>query len=127
MYFSATIFSLLGFTSPILTSLTVAATNFVCTLVALFIVDRVGRRAILLQSIPVMITGLVLCSVSVRLPRIYFTLTRNAVVLEPFLQGLLIMAFTPGGMWQSPVTQMHEWRLTRKLPSIIFSAFQRRM
>ncbi|KAL8942851.1 MAG: hypothetical protein Q9211_001214 [Gyalolechia sp. 1 TL-2023] len=64
MYFSATIFSLLGFTSPILTSLWVAMTNFVCTLVALIITDRVGRRAILLRSMPVMIFGLVLCSVS---------------------------------------------------------------
>ncbi|KAL8854683.1 MAG: hypothetical protein Q9221_000465 [Calogaya cf. arnoldii] len=64
MYFSATIFSLLGFTSPILTSLSVAVTNFVCTLVALLIIDRIGRRAILLHSIPVMIAGLVLCSVS---------------------------------------------------------------
>lgn len=64
MYFSATIFSLLGFTSPILTSLWVAVTNFICTLIALVIIDRVGRRAILLRSIPVMIFGLVLCSVS---------------------------------------------------------------
>lgn len=64
MYFSATIFSLLGFTSPILTSVWVAITNFVCTLVALVIIDRVGRRAILLRSVPVMIFGLLLCSVS---------------------------------------------------------------
>lgn len=64
MYFSATIFSLLGFTSPILTSLSVAVTNFICTLVALLIIDRVGRRAILLRSIPVMIAGLVMCSIS---------------------------------------------------------------
>lgn len=64
MYFSATIFSLLGFTSPILTSLWVAVTNFVCTLLALLIIDRVGRRAILLRSIPVMIGGLLLCSIS---------------------------------------------------------------
>ncbi|KAL8831787.1 MAG: hypothetical protein Q9170_005144 [Blastenia crenularia] len=64
MYFSATIFSLLGFTSPILTSLWVAVTNFICTLIALVIIDRVGRRAILLRSIPVMIFGLLLCSTS---------------------------------------------------------------
>lgn len=64
MYFSATIFSLLGFTSPILTSIWVAITNFVCTLIALVIIDRVGRRAILLHSVPVMIFGLVLCSIS---------------------------------------------------------------
>ncbi|KAL8694759.1 MAG: hypothetical protein Q9218_000685 [Villophora microphyllina] len=67
MYFSATIFSLLGFTSPILTSLSVALTNFACTLIALLIIDRVGRRAILLRSIPVMIFGLVLCSISYHL------------------------------------------------------------
>ncbi|KAL9601321.1 MAG: hypothetical protein Q9219_002616 [cf. Caloplaca sp. 3 TL-2023] len=67
MYFSATIFSLLGFTSPILTSLWVAVTNFACTLIALVIIDRAGRRAILLRSIPVMIFGLVLCSVSYHL------------------------------------------------------------
>ncbi|KAI4132034.1 MAG: hypothetical protein LQ341_006310 [Variospora aurantia] len=64
MYFSATIFSWLGFASPILTSLSVAVTNFVCTLFALLIIDHAGRRAILLGSIPVMIGGLVLCSVS---------------------------------------------------------------
>ena len=64
MYFSATIFSLLGFTSPILTSVSVALTNFICTLIALILIDRVGRRAILLHTIPVMIAGLLLCSIS---------------------------------------------------------------
>lgn len=64
MYFSATIFSHLGFGSPTLTSLTIAVTNFVCTLVALVIIDRVGRRRIILCSIPVMAAGLLLCSIS---------------------------------------------------------------
>lgn len=58
MYFSATIFLLLGFTSPTLTSLSVAMTNFVFTGVAVLIIDRVGRRRILLYSIPFMISGL---------------------------------------------------------------------
>ena len=64
MYFSATIFSLLGFYSPTLTSLSIAVTNFVCTLLALIIIDHVGRRRILLFSIPVMVLGLGLCSVA---------------------------------------------------------------
>lgn len=64
MYFSATIFSLLGFSSPTLTSLSIAVTNFVCTLIALLIIDRVGRRRIVLLSIPVMVTGLIACSVA---------------------------------------------------------------
>ncbi len=64
MYFSATIFSLLGFYSPTLTSLSIAVTNFVCTLIALLIIDTVGRRRILLLSIPVMVIGLLACSIA---------------------------------------------------------------
>lgn len=64
MYFSASIFSLLEFYSPTLTSLSIALTNFVCTLLALMIIDHVGRRRILLLSIPVMILGLIVCSVA---------------------------------------------------------------
>ncbi|KAI1179750.1 putative MFS myo-inositol transporter [Nemania sp. FL0916] len=58
MYFSATIFLMLGFTVPTLTSLTVAATNFVFTVAALLLIDRIGRRRILLYSIPFMALGL---------------------------------------------------------------------
>lgn len=60
MYFSATIFTLVGFQSPTLTSLTVAITNFVFTLVALTLIDRIGRRRILLYSLPFMILGLLM-------------------------------------------------------------------
>lgn len=62
MYFSATIFTLLGFPIPTLTSLVVAITNFAFTLVALVLIDRVGRRRILLWSIPFMIAGLLLAA-----------------------------------------------------------------
>lgn len=60
MYFSATIFTIVGFESPTLTSLTVAVTNFLFTLVALGLIDRIGRRRILLYSIPFMVVGLLL-------------------------------------------------------------------
>ena len=60
MYFSATIFTLVGFQSPTLTSLTVAVTNFIFTLVALTLIDRIGRRRILLYSLPFMILGLLM-------------------------------------------------------------------
>ena len=62
MYFSATIFTLLGFASPTLTSLSVALTNFLFTCLALVLIDRMGRRRTLLYSIPVMTLGLLLCS-----------------------------------------------------------------
>jgi SP family myo-inositol transporter-like MFS transporter 13 len=63
MYFSATIFTLLGFSSPTLTSLSVAMTNFIMTCAALLLIDRVGRRRILLASIPIMALGLLICSI----------------------------------------------------------------
>lgn len=64
MYFSASIFAMMGFDSPTLTSLSIAVTNFAFTLVAFHCIDRIGRRRILLLSIPFMIVGLAMCSVS---------------------------------------------------------------
>ncbi|KAL3473756.1 general substrate transporter [Aspergillus californicus] len=72
MYFSATIFSLLSFSSPTLTSLSVAVTNFLFTLLAFAYIDKVGRRRILLYSIPVMVISLFACALtfnSVTLPK----------------------------------------------------------
>lgn len=60
MYFSATIFTVIGFQSPTLTSMVVAVTNFLGTVAALGLVDRIGRRRVLLYSIPFMIVGLLL-------------------------------------------------------------------
>ncbi|KAF7595415.1 hypothetical protein BBP40_006035 [Aspergillus hancockii] len=64
MYFSATIFSILSFSSPTLTSLSVAVTNFVFTLLAFAYIDRIGRRCILLYSIPIMIISLIVCALA---------------------------------------------------------------
>ncbi|KAF8454411.1 general substrate transporter [Terfezia claveryi] len=60
MYFSATIFSLLNFTNPTATSMLIASTNLLFTLIAFTLIDRIGRRRILLLSIPGMIIGLLL-------------------------------------------------------------------
>ncbi|GAB7361560.1 hypothetical protein MBLNU230_g1612t1 [Neophaeotheca triangularis] len=62
MYFSATIFSLLGYHKPIATSLTIAGTNFLSTLAAFTYIDRAGRRNMLLRSIPLMILGLLIAA-----------------------------------------------------------------
>lgn len=62
MYFSATIFQRLQFSSPTLTSLSVAGTNFVFTIAAFHLIDRIGRRRILLLTIPVMVLALLLCA-----------------------------------------------------------------
>jgi MFS transporter, SP family, solute carrier family 2 (myo-inositol transporter), member 13 len=62
MYFSATIFSLLQFSSPTLTSLSIAVSNFGATIAAFYLIDRIGRRRILLYTIPGMVTALLLCA-----------------------------------------------------------------
>lgn len=62
MYFSASIFSLLGFSSPTLTSMSIASSNFLFTLAAFYLIDRVGRRRMLLYTIPMMAIALLLCA-----------------------------------------------------------------
>lgn len=64
MYFSATIFETIGFDNATAVSIIVAAANFVFTGVALCIIDRVGRRRILLFAIPGMCVSLVVCAVA---------------------------------------------------------------
>ncbi|KAI0149569.1 general substrate transporter [Xylariaceae sp. FL1272] len=62
MYYSATIFKLVGFRSPTMASLLIAVINFIFTVTSLRLIDRVGRRRMLLISIPFMITGLLLAA-----------------------------------------------------------------
>lgn len=64
MYYSATIFSLVGFKNPTATAMVVAGTNMVFTALAFTLIDRIGRRRILLWSIPGMIVGLLLCALA---------------------------------------------------------------
>ncbi|CCF34700.1 hypothetical protein CH063_06637 [Colletotrichum higginsianum] len=63
MYFSATIFKMVGFGSPTLTAMSVAVTNFLFTVAALCLIDRIGRRKILLYSLPFMVAGLMLAAI----------------------------------------------------------------
>ena len=62
MYFSATIFETLQFSSPTLVSMSIAITNFLGTVAAFNLIDRVGRRRILLVTIPFMVAALLLCA-----------------------------------------------------------------
>ncbi|KAH8695700.1 general substrate transporter [Phaeosphaeriaceae sp. PMI808] len=79
MYFSATIFRLVGFSSPTLTSLSIALTNFFFTLIAFHSIDRIGRRRILLCSLPIMILGLLLSSIAF----LYINLPTDQKVSSP--------------------------------------------
>ncbi len=112
MYFSATIFALVGFNAPILASLSIAVTNFLLTSVAFFVIDRVGRRRILLLSIPVMIAGLVLCALAfnfIHLPTPHDAIegnaeTSNGATFWAFIILLSIIVYVCGyGVGMGPV------------------------
>lgn len=64
MYFSATIFKTVGFKDSTAVSIIVAATNLIFTIVAFFIIDRVGRRRLILISLYGMLAFLVLNSIA---------------------------------------------------------------
>lgn len=55
MYYSATLFGLVGFDKPVAVSIVVGATNFLFTLLNMFIIDRAGRRRILLITVAGMV------------------------------------------------------------------------
>ncbi|KAF9358565.1 myo-inositol transporter [Mortierella sp. AD094] len=67
MYYSATILKMAGFPnakSATLFSLLIAATNMIMTIIAIKIIDRIGRRRILLVTIVGMILGLIVLGVA---------------------------------------------------------------
>ncbi|RYO81935.1 hypothetical protein DL764_009689 [Monosporascus ibericus] len=64
MYYSATLFGLVGFTNPTAVSITVGATNFLFTLVNLVIIDKAGRRLILLVTVIGMSLSMALTAVA---------------------------------------------------------------
>ncbi|CAK9435435.1 uncharacterized protein LODBEIA_P01620 [Lodderomyces beijingensis] len=73
MYFSATIFETIGFKNPTAVSIIISATNFVFTGIALCIIDKVGRRRILLVGMPCMCASLVVCAVAFHFLNIDFS------------------------------------------------------
>ncbi|KAI5781527.1 myo-inositol transporter [Geopyxis carbonaria] len=64
MYYSATLFAMVGFNNPAAVGLVVAGTNFIFTGVSLQCIDRVGRRRIMVWTIWGMVVGLTLCAVA---------------------------------------------------------------
>ncbi|OWB75009.1 hypothetical protein B5S31_g4854 [[Candida] boidinii] len=64
MYFSATIFKMVKYDNATGVSCIVAGTNFLFTIIALLIIDRIGRRKILLISLPLLFLSQILCAVA---------------------------------------------------------------
>jgi SP family myo-inositol transporter-like MFS transporter 13 len=64
MYYSSTLFALVGFANPVAVGTIIAATNFFFTWVNLMVVDRFGRRRILLATMWGMALFLALAAVA---------------------------------------------------------------
>lgn len=87
MYFSTTIFETIGFHNATAVSIIIAATNFVFTGVALLIIDKVGRRRILLFAIPGMCISLVVCAIAFHYLGIKFGSGSSVIVLKTGITG----------------------------------------
>lgn len=64
MYYSGTLFALVGFDDPIAVGIVVAGVNFIMTWVNMLIVDPVGRRRIMLCTVWAMSAGLVAIAIA---------------------------------------------------------------
>lgn len=63
MYYSPLLFSLVGFSNPVAVGTVIAGTNFIFTFVNLMLVDRIGRRRVLLCTVQFMGLALVVAAI----------------------------------------------------------------
>ncbi|KIL94307.1 hypothetical protein FAVG1_02870 [Fusarium avenaceum] len=64
MYYSATLFSLVGFNKPTAVAIVVGATNFLFTFVNLVVIDKAGRRIILIVTVLGMSVSMVIAAIA---------------------------------------------------------------
>ncbi|KAJ9400982.1 hypothetical protein DTO282F9_1930 [Paecilomyces variotii] len=64
MYYSGTLFGLVGFNNPVAVGIVVAGVNFIMTWVNMVIVDRVGRRRIMLCTVWAMSASLIAIAIA---------------------------------------------------------------
>ncbi len=64
MYYSATLFAIVGFSNPVAVGLVVAGTNFIMTWINMMVVDGLGRRRLLLLTAWGMSAGLLAVAVA---------------------------------------------------------------
>lgn len=97
MYYSSTLFALVGFSNPVAVGTVIAATNFIFTWVNLMLVDRIGRRRILLCTMWGMSLALVCAAVCFHWIPINHDLTlKTTVVGAPAYLVLVCMVIYVG-------------------------------
>jgi SP family myo-inositol transporter-like MFS transporter 13 len=76
MYYSATLFAIVGFENATAVAITVSGTNFIFSIVNLVLVDRFGRRAILLVTV----LGMSICMMIAAVSFHYIPINHDLVV-----------------------------------------------
>ncbi|KAB2573771.1 Myo-inositol transporter 1 [Lasiodiplodia theobromae] len=76
MYYSGTLFGLVGFNKPVAVSIVVGATNFIFSLVCITLLDRFGRRIVVLVTCMGMCISLVIAAVAFS----YIPISKDLVV-----------------------------------------------
>ncbi|KAK9382454.1 general substrate transporter [Kockiozyma suomiensis] len=104
MYFSSSLFAVVGFDHSTAVSLIVAGTNMVFTILAFILIDRVGRRRILLCTIPGMAISLVVAAIA------FHYLPSDATGADPWAIVILLfmmcyVAFYASGIGNVPWQQ----------------------
>ena len=97
MYYSSTLFGIVGFSNPVAVGTIIAATNFFFTWVNMILVDRIGRRRILLLTMPFMALSLALAAVVFHWIPVNHNLTlKEASIGWPAYVVLVCMIFYVG-------------------------------
>ncbi|OOQ82604.1 myo-inositol transporter [Penicillium brasilianum] len=78
MYYAATLFSIVGFNNPTAVGITVSGTNFVFSIVNLVLVDRLGRRVILMFTV----LGMAICMMVAAIAFRYIPVNTATLELE---------------------------------------------
>ncbi|VUC32490.1 unnamed protein product [Clonostachys rosea] len=116
MYYSITLFQIVGFRDPIAVGTVVAGTNWLMTFLSIFLIDRIGRRRLLLWSMWGMPTFLVVAAIVFRwipLDRDTLELTTDEVgwpAIIVLVSMILFVAFYAAGLGCVP------WQTNELLP-----------
>ncbi|EKG21603.1 Sugar/inositol transporter [Macrophomina phaseolina MS6] len=82
MYYSSTLFAIVGFDNPVAVGTTVACVNLIFTVLSIFLIDRVGRRRILLYTMwlmPICLVGAAIAFHWIPIDRSTLTVTTDKV------------------------------------------------
>lgn len=111
MYYSSTLFQIVGFNNPIAVGTVVAGTNWILTFASIFLIDRAGRRRLLLWSMWGMPVFLVVAAIAfhwIPIDRDTLELTEGSFgwpAIVVLVSMILFVAFYAAGLgcvpWQA--------------------------